>query len=155
MLNKLKILIYDDDVYKSSGDLFITELSTELREYNVDVDLGLSVDIFEDFAKNNLYSIFILDIKGPHNSRMRKVKDGTPVNSSLTGRELLDRIKFGVYGEENKHSLIFMRTARTESWLKKDCLQNGAIGYFGVGGYDDELIEEIKKRINVDDWTVE
>ena len=150
MTDQLSILIFDDEIYKSLGNSFVIELTYKLKPYHVRVDLGLSINNFESYAKSNRYSVFILDIKSPVPHNWKSVVDGTKVNPSLAGVELLHRIKMGKYGENNKHAYIFMRTTRFEPWLRKDCLDAGANGYFAVGGQDLELIDAIKKSINKD-----
>jgi DNA-binding NarL/FixJ family response regulator len=143
----IKIIFFEDLPYASENRLFRSLLRAELKDIcGLKLQEERTVMGFEDSVRNDAYNFVILDIMATSPKPLFWLKTNDIVPESLTGVELLRRCRLGEYGEHYRTTPVYIRTARSESHVRRLCKQEGTSGFFSAGLDDDKLIEEIKNK---------
>lgn len=144
-MDRFKLLFYEDAYYENENTGFINDLKLELPD--IRIFIAGSFERFERFASNHTMDAFILDIMGAE-TRLTSIRDGSRVNSSLLGIEMLARIRHGYYQLQCESSPVLMRTARADELLiRRMCEKFDCFDIFLPAMQDEELISRLKLSI--------
>jgi DNA-binding NarL/FixJ family response regulator len=144
----IKIIFFEDSPYASENRLFRMLLRDALKDIKCNFQLQEEKTVmgFEGSIRNDAYNFVILDIiaTSPKPLFWRKINKVVP--ESLTGVELLRRCRLSEYGKHYIDTPVYIRTARSESHVRRLCEREKASGFYKAGLDDDKLIEEIKNE---------
>lgn len=138
----LQILFFDDNPFHSENKLFLERLRSSLKDRIADVLVERTINNVEVTLSTTRVDVLILDIMSEVPRNFLDAK-GHRVSSALAGIEVLRRCRQGEYGRENSSATIFMRTTRAEGYIRRECLEAGASGFFSLGREDKKLIGKI------------
>lgn len=103
----------------------------------------VSVKDFETLSSTLNIEIFILDIM-TRPEELTEIHTGDAVSDSMTGIELLKRIRSNYY-KKNSNSLVYIRSARVAEFeIKEICMSLGATECFRAGWDDEQIIQHIE-----------
>lgn len=145
-----KILHFEDYPEDTENVLFRSRFSRAFSARDVGLVQEKTVRGFLDQISRAAFDGIILDIMAESPDPLIAMDSGQTVPSSLTGMELLTRIRAGTYGSKNKLAPVYMRTARGETRIRELCLEKGATEYFQAGTDDTKLIRVLKDALLVD-----
>jgi hypothetical protein len=142
----MNIVFYDDRRRYPENELLSQQIVFSSQK-KANVFASQKIEHFEKTMREVVANVFILDIMGSETD-MREYDTGHKVSSSRIGIELLRRIRGNVYPLQDSKSLIFMRSARGESYIKEYCIDCGCDYFLRPGEDDYIIIESITKMIN-------
>jgi len=133
-----RIVHFEDDSKLSLHTAFRKLLAVKIP--GLVVDFATNYDIFQKMASTYIYRAFILDIMTA-DTKVRNVNTGDLVSKHRIGIEILDQIRNGHFANQDRESLIIMRSARSiEPDITDICLSKGANYFFGAGSDDIKIL---------------
>lgn len=137
-----EILFFDDFPLQSDSKLFIERLRSRLRAKDINIRVEKTIAAVEGLMRTEALTLAILDIMSAVPPDFRDAS-GLRVHSTLAGIEILRRCRGGEYLPRNSDMPILMRTSRGEGYIRRECLQAGATGFFIAGKEDGRLIARV------------
>jgi CheY-like chemotaxis protein len=134
------LLVFDDCPLNTENVLFRFQLRRAFARTDIEVLEERAIPDLETSLKARHYAAIILDV-------MAAFPDA-PELEAMAGIEVLKRCRAGNYGEFNRWTLVFMRTARGELDVKELAFNLGCTGYFVVGSQDEKLIDMLVKQLD-------
>lgn len=136
------ILFFDDFLGNELNQLFLLKLHRAAKAMPIEVVGEKTIRAVEDRLRNMIFKVVILDV-------MASASHDKTINQALAGIEVLKRCRTGAYGELNKTTPIYMRTARGEPHVRRLAFEYGCTNYFQAGSDDPELIESIAAILGI------
>lgn len=141
-MHTIHFLFFDDYPLQSDSKLFIERMRAKLDGHKAFICVEKTITGVEVLLRSRTIALAILDIMSEVPRDFRSA-DGSRVPSSLAGIEILRRCRSGDYRSENRAMPIFMRTSRGEGYIRRECLEAGATGFFLAGKEDGRLLTKI------------
>ena len=135
-----QILFFDDFPLNTENQLFTRQLRRALRGTDIDVVVLDTIPVLERSLRTQMFVAIVLDI-------MAAMPDA-PGMEALAGLEVLRRCRTGQYGEINRNTTVYVRSARGELHVRQRAAELGCSGYFHLGsGGDEKLISVLKDHL--------
>jgi CheY-like chemotaxis protein len=147
-----KILFFDDQPNASENRLFRRRLRRTLADFDVQIHQEKIVREFEDTVQKHDFDLIILDVMAKVPGSFAQTGTRKEVPEYRTGVELLRRCRTGYYGDHYRTVPVYMRSARGEMHIQRQCEVEGATHYFRVGRDDKQLIETILEYLKTQEW---
>jgi len=142
----MNIICFEDEYLEDTNIIFLSALEMEIP--NNAISSASSVEKFENLLKKIKFDIYILDIMASED--LTNFSDGKKIHQTYVGLELVKRIRYGYYQNQNKEAPIFLRSARARELKVINIAKKLNVKYIMVPGRDDfEIINTIKGFVEV------